>query len=320
VTFEIKAARREMARARIGLCGPAGSGKTYSALLLARGLGLGLFEKLERSHIGVIDTERKSAALYSDLVDFDTIEMSPPYSPQRYCEAIDAFEQHGTKILVIDQISHAWSGPGGLLEFVDTLKVKERNAMSPWRTATPEQNRFVDRMLRSECHIIATMRSKAEWVIEEQFVNGHKKQVPRKIGLAPVQRDGIEYEFTSMLELDVSGNTATASKDRTRLFTGFGRLDEEAGRRLARWLQSGAPASPEPAPRAEEELQEKLTELGRELDYRTSALVNDEKVEIPYDDLRLRLREALLREAGVKGRPTLEQVEKMLDLVPHVGV
>jgi hypothetical protein len=143
--------------------------------------------------------------------------------------------------IVIDQISHAWAGEGGLLEYVDTLKAQSRNSFSPWQKATPEQNRLVDTMLRSPCHIIATMRAKSEWVLEEQIVDGRKKNVPRKIGMAPVQRDGIEYEFTTMLDLENGSNTATASKDRSSLFAGITtKLDEEWGAKLRAWLTSGA--------------------------------------------------------------------------------
>jgi hypothetical protein len=204
----------------------------------------GVLQQIEGA-IGCIDTERKSMSLYADVVPFEVIEMEPPYSPERYREAIEALERYGCAILILDQISHAWAGPGGLLEYVDTLKAQQRNAMSAWQKATPEQNRFVDRMLRSDAHLIATMRSKAEWVIEEQIVDGRKKQVPRKIGLSPVQREGIEYEFTAMLDLDVDGNTATASKDRTRLFVGQTfKIDEEWGRKLARWLGSAEATQP----------------------------------------------------------------------------
>lgn len=244
--FTIKKAERHQARLRLGLCGPSGSGKTYSAIRLAKGLTAGT-----EGRIGLIDTERKSASLYAHLADFDVIELEPPYSPERYREAIHALERHvGPEgVIIIDQISHAWAGEGGLLEYVDTLKSQSRNSFSPWQKATPEQNRLVDTMLRSPCHIIATMRAKSEWVLEEQIIDGRKKNVPRKIGMAPVQRDGIEYEFTTMLDLENGSNTATASKDRSSLFAGITtKLDEEWGAKLRAWLTSGAPAMIEVAP------------------------------------------------------------------------
>jgi energy-coupling factor transporter ATP-binding protein EcfA2 len=240
----IRKAERHQARLRLGLCGPSGSGKTYSALRLAKGLVAGTEGK-----IGLIDTERKSASLYAHLADFDVVELEPPYSPERYREAIHALERHvgPDGVIVIDQISHAWAGEGGLLEYVDTLKAQSRNSFSPWQKATPEQNRLVDTMLRSPCHVIATMRAKSEWVLEEQIVDGRKRNVPRKIGMAPVQRDGIEYEFTTMLDLENGSNTATASKDRSSLFAGITtKLDEEWGAKLRAWLTSGAAPEPQP--------------------------------------------------------------------------
>jgi hypothetical protein len=242
MAFEIKRAERRQARLRLGLTAPSGGGKTMSALLLAAGIVEGTDGK-----IGLIDTERKSASLYSDVCEFDLIELSPPYSVERYQEAIDTFERAGYAVCILDQISHAWSGPGGVLEFVDTLKAQSKNAMSPWAKATPAQNGFVDRMLRSNMHIIATMRSKSEWVIEEKLIDGRKKNVPRKIGMQPVQREGIEYEFTVMLDIEVEGHTATASKDRSRLFEGqIVKLDRDWGRKLRAWLESGAPIAIDP--------------------------------------------------------------------------
>lgn len=243
--FVIKKAERHQARLRLGLCGPSGSGKTYSALKLAKGLVDGTEGK-----IGLIDTERKSASLYADVADFDVIDLAPPYSPERYRDALHAMEKHvgPDGVVIIDQISHAWAGEGGLLEYVDTLKSQSRNSFSPWQKATPEQNRFVDALLRSPCHVIATMRAKSEWVLEEQIVDGRKKNVPRKIGLAPVQRDGIEYEFTTMLDIETGSNTATASKDRSRVFAGItAKLDESWGVKLREWLHSGATEQPEPS-------------------------------------------------------------------------
>lgn len=245
MTFQIRPAERRQARLRLGLCSPSGGGKTMSALLLAKGMA----RAIPGSKIGVIDSERQSASLYADVVQFDVLDLSPPYSPERYREALHALERAGYNIIIVDQISHAWAGEGGLLEYVDTLKAQARNAISPWAKATPEQNRLVDAILRSPAHIICTLRAKTEWVMEEQIVDGRKKQVPRKIGLAPVQRDGIEYEFTTMLDLDVGSNTATASKDRSRIFAGQTiRLTEEWGEKLANWLLSAKPEEASPAP------------------------------------------------------------------------
>lgn len=238
--FEIKKATRKQARARIALCGPSGSGKTLGALLLAKGIG---------GKVGLIDTERRSASLYADVMPFDVLELDPPYSPLRYCEAIEALEKHGSEIIIIDSLSHAWSGQGGLLERVDQMKANAKNAMSPWAKATPEQQRLIDTILRSPAHIICTMRVKTEWVLEEQNVGGQRRTAPRKVGLAPVQRDGIEYEFTTTLDL-THDHLASPSKDRTGVFGEVGvsafQLTEGCGKALAEWLAQGAAAEPEP--------------------------------------------------------------------------
>jgi hypothetical protein len=244
--FIIKRAKRSQARLRLGISGVSGSGKTMGALRLAKGivqllLDTGQVEGSLDGKIALIDSERKSSQLYADVVTFDTIELDPPYSVDRYQQAIEEIERAGYVVCIIDQISHAWAGPGGQLEWIDALKAKAINQMSPWSKVTPVQQEFYDRMLRSPMHIIATMRAKSEWVIDEvQGEGGRTKKVPRKIGLSPVQREGIEYEFSAMLDIDLDTHHATASKDRTRLFDGRSvMLDEDCGRRLAEWLQTG---------------------------------------------------------------------------------
>ncbi len=249
--FVFKKARRTQARLRTGIAGVSGSGKTMGALRVARGLvermiAMGILEGPVEGKIALIDSERRSAQLYAHVAPFDTLELVPPYSVDRYQQALMAAEQAGYTVCIIDQISHAWAGPGGQLEWIDTLKQNAKNAMSPWSKVTPVQQEFYDRMLRSPMHLILTMRSKSEWVIEDVVENGRTKKVPRKIGMSPVQREGIEYEMTTMLDVDLETHMASSSKDRTGLFDGRTvRLDEEVGRQLADWLLSGDVAEPE---------------------------------------------------------------------------
>ncbi len=251
--FTFTRARRSQARLRLAIVSVSGGGKTMGSLRVAKGLVEGLIDMgvvdagLE-GKIAMIDTERKSASLYADVCPFDTLELEPPYSVDRYMQAVDAAERSGYVVCILDQISHAWAGPGGQLEYVDVLKAQSRNAMSPWAKVTPMQQEFYDRILRSPMHIIATMRAKSEWVIDEVMVEGRVKKVPRKIGMSPVQREGIEYEFTACLDVDLEAHMATASKDRTRLFMGRNTmLDEACGRKLAEWLQTGEATTVEPA-------------------------------------------------------------------------
>lgn len=224
-----KAIRRK-SRLRLALTGPSGSGKTYGALQIAIGLG---------GKIAVIDTEKGSASLYSHMAEFDVLELLPPYTPERFIEAVQAAEDAGYGTLIIDSITHEWSGVGGCLELVDGIaKAKYKgNSWSAWNDITPRHRDFLDTILRSSMHIIATMRSKTETSQVEE--NGRKKVV--RLGMKAEQRDGSEYEFTTVLDLVHDGHFAVASKDRTGLFTNKDPkpLSPATGRELLTWLESG---------------------------------------------------------------------------------
>lgn len=230
-TFEIHRATKRRAKLRLGMSGPAGSGKTYSALLIASGLG---------GRIGMIDTEHGSGDLYADLLPegYDVLSLTPPYTPARYIEAIHALEEAGVSTIIVDSLTHAWSGEGGSLDRQGKIADKSGNSWQAWRQVTPEHNALVETLLQSPCHIIATMRAKTEYVQEKDERTG--KQVVRKIGLAPIMRDGIEYEFTTFFELDVQ-HMAFVGKDRTRLFDGqIFKPEIGTGRQLLTWLDAGA--------------------------------------------------------------------------------
>lgn len=223
-------AKRSQSKLRLALIGPSGSGKTYSALLIAQGLG---------GKIAMLDSERGSGSLYSDLVDYDISDLHPPFTPERYIQAINEAEKAGYNVLIIDSLSHAWSGQGGILEFVDRASQVQRNNFAAWREASPKHNSLVDAILGADLHVIVTMRSKTAWEVQKDEKTG--KTRPVKIGLAPVQRDGLEYEFTCVLELSVDGHIATASKDRTGLFDGrYITPDTETGEMLKDWLVGSA--------------------------------------------------------------------------------
>ncbi len=195
-----KKATRQTARLRLGLIGPAGSGKTYSALKIAHHFG---------GRVALIDTEHGSASKYAlteggtpgkDGFAFDVLEPET-FSPQTYVEAIRVAGQHGYNLLIIDSLSHAWIGKGGALELVDRASAKARgNSFAAWRHVTPLHNELVDTILASPCHVIATLRSKMEYVQERDERTG--KTGIRKVGMQPIQRDGIEYEFDVVGDLD----------------------------------------------------------------------------------------------------------------------
>jgi len=226
-------AERKQARLRLALCGPAGSGKTYSALLIASGL------IQEGEKIALLDTEAGSGELYADLVSYDYDRLDPPFEPGRYIEQIAEAEKAGYSVLIIDSLSHAWSGTGGVLDLKDRIAKASRsgNDWAAWRDVTPQHNALVDAILRSDLHIIACLRTKTAWEVTEDE-RGRKK--PIKIGLKPEQREGVEYEFSVVMDMSVDGHMACASKDRTRLFDGRPMIPSvETGRQLRRWLDSG---------------------------------------------------------------------------------
>jgi len=229
-TFEIHRATKRRAKLRLGMSGAAGSGKTYSALLIAAGLG---------KRIGLIDTEHGSGDLYADLLPegYDVLPLTPPFTPARYIEAIHALEQAGCETIIVDSLTHAWIGEGGSLDRHGRIADKSGNSWQAWRQVTPEHNALVEALLQSPSHIIATMRAKTEYVQERDERTG--KNVVRKVGLAPIMRDGIEYEFTVFMELDQQ-HMAFVSKDRTRLFDGtIFKPTIDTGRELLSWLDAG---------------------------------------------------------------------------------
>ncbi|TXH09374.1 MAG: ATP-binding protein [Hyphomicrobiaceae bacterium] len=227
-----KKAVRQQAKLRLALSGPSGAGKTYGALKIAKGLG---------GRIAVIDTERGAASLYSHLVDFDTMELNAPFEPERFIDAIHQAEKAKYDILIIDSITHEWNGSGGCLEINDTIaKVSYKgNTWAAWNDTTPRHRAFLDAILQSPLHIIATMRAKTETAQEGRNVV--------KLGMKDEQRDGTEYEFTIVLNLTHETHHAKAGKDRSELFKQPHIISEDTGKRLLAWLNDGAPMPPEPA-------------------------------------------------------------------------
>lgn len=228
-------AERKKAKLRLGIAGPAGAGKTYSALLIAQGLG---------GKIAMIDTEHRSGDLYAHLMEYDIAQIEPPYTPAKYREGIEVAEKAGYGVLIIDSLSHAWEGEGGLLEMHDkTTKARsDKNSFNAWRDITPEHNRLVDAILKSGLHVIITLRSKMAYEVQTDERTGKSK--PVKIGLKPIFREGVEYEFTTVLDMTADYHLATTSKDRTQLFDGKPPFtpSQETGAQLLEWLETGVDA------------------------------------------------------------------------------
>lgn len=219
-------AQRSSSKLRLALTGPAGSGKTYSSLQIAKGLG---------GKIAMIDTERGSGSLYANICDYDVLRIDPPFEPRKYIEGIKAAEDAGYNVLIIDSLSHAWAGEGGILTIHDRTAKAVRNSFDAWREVTPQHNQLVDAILASTCHVIVTMRTKTGYEVTSEF----GKSKVSKVGLAPIQRDGLEYEFTLVMDLSIEGHVATASKDRTGLFDGTRLTPSPAmGESLHNWLNN----------------------------------------------------------------------------------
>lgn len=225
-------ATKKQAKLRMAITGPAGAGKTFTALKLASLLA----EKGQK--IAVIDTEHGSASKYADLFSFDACELTN-FNPKNYIDAIHEAEKAGYAVIVIDSTSHAWNGTGGVLEVVEAASTRLRgNSYAGWKEGTPLQNSLVEAIIASKCHVIATMRSKMEHVQEK---DDRGKTIVRKLGMAPVQREGMEYEFDVVGDLDVS-NTMVITKTRCSALTDavIKKPGKELAKTLKAWLTDGA--------------------------------------------------------------------------------
>ena len=245
--MEIKKATRKQVKLRLGISAVSGGGKTYSALLLAHGL-TNNWEK-----IAVIDTENGSASLYSHLGEFNTIELTAPFSPERYIEAIKACENAGMECIIIDSITHEWDGKGGILEIHSQMT---GNSFTNWSSLTPRHQKFIDSILQSKCHVITTVRRKTDY---EMSKDGNGKTQVIKAGLKEVTRDGWEYELTVNFNLDEKHN-CTASKDRTGLFIDkpFFTITTDTGKIIKDWCEMGTVTQSPPLPDLFKTKQEKI--------------------------------------------------------------
>jgi hypothetical protein len=226
--FKFKQASKEKAKLRLAIFGPSGSGKTFTSLRLAVGLG---------GNIAVIDTERGSASKYADRFEFDVLEL-PKHDITTYVAAISAAQKAGYAVLVIDSLTHGWH------ELLDDVNQIARaryggNTWAAWSEGTPKQRCLVDAILGFDGHIIATMRTKTEWIITKDNRGRNK---PERVGMSPEQGKGIEYEFDLLMEI-TTDHIATVIKDRTGRFQDriIEKPGEDLGQELAEWLADGEP-------------------------------------------------------------------------------
>lgn len=242
-TSALRKATRQKAKIKLGLSSVSGGGKTYSAILLGKGLAKG-----DLSKVAIIDTENNSADLYAHLGPYNVLPLHPPFSPERYIESIKECENAGMEVIIIDSIAHEWEGEGGILNLCDTIGGGFTDA---WKKMTPRHEKFKNAILQSPCHIITTVRRKQEYILEERTnKQGRTVQVPVKAGMKEITREGWEYEVTANLEIDIK-HYASATKDRTNLFTNIDPfiISEETGRKILEWCESGVEVIQGPSPK-----------------------------------------------------------------------
>ncbi|WP_313004207.1 AAA family ATPase [Chryseobacterium gleum] len=227
--MQLKQSQRQQVKLRLGLSGASGFGKTYSALQLAYGI------TNDWSKIAVIDTENSSASLYSDLGNYNVLDLQAPYSPERYIQAIELCEKSGIEVIIIDSVSHEWNGTGGCLEIHEKLGGRFQD----WANVSPRHQTFINKILQSSCHIITTTRRKIDYSLD---IGSNGKTQVVKHGTKEITREGFEYELTINFELINENHLAKASKDRTGLFMNKPEflITPETGKMILEWCNSGS--------------------------------------------------------------------------------
>lgn len=267
-----KAVKTE-AKLRLAIAGPSGSGKTYTALSVGTALADG-------GKVAVLDTEHGSASKYADLFEFDVLNESAPFHPDKVTAAIQAAAQAKYAVLILDSMSHFWNGPGGMTDIVDDIarRMKSPNSFAAWKDGTPIQQRMIEAIVSAPLHIIATMRSKQDYILE---VGSDGKSRPRKVGMAPIQRDGFEYEFDVFMDMD-NDNTGIVAKTRCPALTNgvFKKPGADVAVILRDWLKG------EPPPAIKQFTDGSIVPAAAVAHYDAYLVVNDGRAPENVDELR----------------------------------
>lgn len=235
----LKKATKRDARLRFALIGPAGSGKTRTALELASRLG---------KRVAVIDSERGRSRAYADLFDFDVEDELPDFSPASYMKAVKECETAGYDVIVIDSGSHEWAGKGGVLGIVDNISARSGNKFTAWAVGTPAHQSFIDSLLQCKAHMIVTFRARTEWVLEE---DSRGKKVPKAVGMGAVAREGTEYEvdFAGLMDLDHNMTIVKTTNYAELEGMKFTKPGKDLADLMLKWLsENTVEPSPAPAP------------------------------------------------------------------------
>lgn len=254
MALELKQAKRIQAKVKLAIGGASGSGKTMGGIVLGYGL-------IKAEHptwsdeecwgkIAIIDTENSSGSLYVGarcgayrIGTYNTIDVEPPFEEQTLIDCIAMCENAGMEVIIIDSASAFWQGVGGALETQGKISERSNNSFTSWKSVKNDQNKMLQAILQSKCHIISTYRAKTEYVQEK---NQNGKTVVRNIGTAIIAEGNTQYEYTVMFMVDAD-HTATATKDRTGIFDGkFFTITPETGMALYKWLAEGEPETKAP--------------------------------------------------------------------------
>ncbi|MBO0423832.1 AAA family ATPase [Enterococcus plantarum] len=303
--MEVKKAKREKLKVPIMLTGASGSGKTVSALLIAKGIIEKMFPDLSDDEqwekIGVIDTEHKRSLLYAEATvadvyigEFLHLDFEPPFTVDNYIKAFNLMKNSGVEVVIIDSISHAWSGEGGILEQVEVLsKGKPNMKMVAWAKVAPLEKQFMKLVTGNSVYVIATARSKQAYSMEKDEKG---KTTVEKVGLKPDQKDVLEYEFAIALRMDQDHN-AEATKDNSNMFNLPFSVTTEIGHKIFDWSDTGVDLE-----KQQEELITHVTELANK----------SEEHEKKFNEMHAQLNNLPLKKFKAN---VLERMAKVLESV-----
>lgn len=259
--LKVEKAQREKIKIPILLSGVSGSGKTVSSLLLAFGIVSSMFpestEEEQWRKVGLIDTEHRRASLNTDIEiadqhigHFEVVNLSEPFTIDRYEEAFYLLVNEGCEVIIIDSISHNWEGKGGILDVVDSYGGK----FSDWKKVKPVEDRFKELAINDKVHVISTTRVKQDYIME---INEKGKTAPRKVGLKMIQKDNLEYEYAVSFRIE-QGAMAYPMKDNSNIFTEPKVLTVEDGKKLYEWSEVGIDVAKMEKERRNKEEKERL--------------------------------------------------------------